>query len=94
MENKLEQFLFAAIGSVITAKEKVEHNGENLKEFQQQAQQSGKEWFDEMTSKGDEEKQRVKTEIKSTLKEAIDELGLATKDDLQQLKKDLESSIE
>ena len=40
-------------------------------------------------TKGKESDEKFKSELKSTLKEIIDELGLATKEDLQKLKEDL-----
>jgi len=39
-----------------------------------------------LTSKGKEEETRVKELFKSSIKEVIDELGLATKEDIQKLK--------
>ena len=42
-----------------------------------------------MEQKGKESDEKFKAELKSTLKEIIDELGLATKEDLEKLKEDL-----
>lgn len=42
MDNKLEQIIYAAIGSALSAKEKMEQNGDEFKEYQQQAQKAGK----------------------------------------------------
>lgn len=91
MENKLEQLFYAAIGSALCAKEKIEDSNGELKAYQQQAEEVGRKWLDGMSERGSGEKERIKGEIKSLLKEVIDELGLATKEDLQQLKKELES---
>lgn len=91
MDNKLEQLLYAAIGSFISLRDKIDLSSEELKARQQQAEQAGKQWLDNLSERGDEEKQRVKNSLKTLLKEVIDELGLATKEDLQRLRKDLES---
>ncbi len=91
MDNKLEQFIYAAIGSALSTKDKIEQNDGELKAYQQQAEQAGKAWFDSMIERVSNEKQRAKDGIKTLLKEVIGELGLATKEDLQQLKKDMES---
>ena len=41
------------------------------------------------SQKGKESDEKFKAELKSTIKEIIDELGLATKEDLEKLKEDL-----
>ena len=46
-------------------------------------------FFDELAQRGEQEKGHFKSMFKDALKEAINELGLATRDDLEKLKKDL-----
>ena len=48
-----------------------------------------KSFLESIEKKGKEEETRIKDEIKAALKEVIDELGLATKADLEKLKEDL-----
>ena len=45
--------------------------------------------MESLEQKGKESDEKFKNELKSTLKEIIDELGLATKDDLAKLKEEL-----
>ena len=48
-----------------------------------------KVFWNQLKKKGKEEDDKFKEKLKSTLKEIIDELGLATKVDLEKLKEDL-----
>ena len=46
--------------------------------------------MESIEKKGKEEEDKIKEQLKSALKEVIDELGLATKADLEKLKEDLQ----
>lgn len=89
MENKLEQLFYFAVGSALAAKDKMEQNSSDFKSYQEKAEQTARSFFDDCAQRGEEEKQSVKTQIKELLEEVIDELGLATKEDLAELKKEL-----
>lgn len=91
MDNKLEQLFYVALGGALAAKEQIEKNSEELRDWQGKAETSGRTFLDELAEKGAEEKDSLRQTLKGLLKEVIDELGLATKEDLDQLKKDLEN---
>ncbi len=90
MDRKLEQLFYAVLGGALSVKEKLEANSEEFKAWQEKSETHARDYFDELAQRGEEEKDEVKKMVKGMLKEIIAELNLATKDDLNQLKKDLE----
>ena len=48
-----------------------------------------KSFLESLEQKGKDSDVKFKDELKTTIKEIIDELGIATKEDLQKLKEDL-----
>lgn len=89
MKEKLEQLFYFGIGSALLAKEKLEQAGNSAKSMKEENDRKAREFFDEAVAKGSEEREQLKGSIKEILKEAIDELGLATKADLDALRQEL-----
>ncbi len=89
MKEKLEQLFYFGIGSALLAKEKLEQAGNSAKSIKEENDRKAREFFDEAVAKGSEEREQLKGSIKEILKEAIDELGLATKADLDALRQEL-----
>lgn len=85
----LKNLVYAGIGAAVVMKEKVEEEVKKLEEEGKIKTKDAKSFLDSIEKKGKDEQNRVKEELKSTLKEVIDELGLATKEDLQKMKEDL-----
>lgn len=89
MKEKLEQLFYFGLGSALMAKEKLEQAGESAKGLKEENERKAREFFDQAVAKGSEEREQIKGSIKTLLKEAIDELGLATKADLDALREEL-----
>lgn len=89
MKEKLEQLFYFGLGSALMAKEKLEQAGESAKGAKEENERKAREFFDQAVAKGSEERGRLKDEMKVLLKEAMDELGLATKADLDALREEL-----
>jgi len=89
MKEKLEQLFYFGLGSALIAKEKIEQAGESSKGFREESDRKAREFFDHAVGKGSEEREQVKSHIKELLKEAIDELGLATRADIDALREEL-----
>jgi polyhydroxyalkanoate synthesis regulator phasin len=89
MKDKLENLFYFGLGSILLAKEKIEQAGESAKSMKEDNEQKAREFFDQAVAKGSEEREQVKGNIKELLKEAIDELGLATKADIETLRNEL-----
>lgn len=85
----LKDLLYAGVGAAVVMREKVESEIKKLEESGKIKTDDAKSFLDSIEQRGKEEQTRVKEEIKSALKEVIDELGLATKADLEKLKEDL-----
>lgn len=89
MKEKLEQLFYFGLGSALLAKEKIEQAGESAKGMKEENDRNAREFFEQAVAKGSEEREQIKGSIKTLLKETIDELGLATKADLDALRAEL-----
>ena len=85
----LRDLIYAGIGAMSVLKEKVEAEVKKLEEEGKLKTTDAKSFLESIEKKGKEEDDKFKEKFKSTLKEIIDELGLATKADLEKLKEDL-----
>jgi polyhydroxyalkanoate synthesis regulator phasin len=89
MKEKLEQLFYFGLGSALMAKEKIEQVGESARGIRTESDRKAREFFDQAVAKGSEERAQVKGSIKELLKEAIEELGLATRADIDSLREEL-----
>ena len=90
MDKKIEQLFYAVLGGALAVKEKIEANNEEIKAWQEKSEENARSFFDEMAQRGEKEKDQFRGMFKGILKEVVAELNLATKDDLEKLKQDLE----
>jgi len=82
----LKEIIYTGIGAAALLKEKVEDELKRLEEKGKIKTEDAKSFMESIEQKGKDEDARIKEDIKKMLKEVIDELGLATKDDLEKLK--------
>jgi polyhydroxyalkanoate synthesis regulator phasin len=94
MKEKLEQLFYFGLGTALMAKEKIDQAGESARGMKEENERKAREFFDQAVAKGSEERGRLKDEIKSLLKEAMDELGLVTKADLDALREELKQQAQ
>ena len=85
----LKELLHTGIGVAVILKQKVEDEMKRLEDEGKIKTQDAKSFLESIETKGKEEEVRIKEQLKLTLKEVIEELGLATKEDLAKLKEDL-----
>ncbi|MDD2356344.1 MAG: hypothetical protein PHX13_00365 [Thiovulaceae bacterium] len=85
----LKDLIYAGIGAASILKEKVEAEVKKLEDEGKLKTTDAKSFLESIEQKGKEEDDKFKEKLKSTLKEIIDELGLATKADLEKLREDL-----
>jgi polyhydroxyalkanoate synthesis regulator phasin len=85
----IKDLIYTGLGAATLLKERVESELKKLEEQGKIKTTDVKSFLESIETKGKEEESRFKDEIKSAIKEAIDELGIATKMDLQKLKEDL-----
>ncbi len=86
----LKDLIYSGIGAAMVLKEKVEAEVKKLEEEGKLKKVDAKNFLESIEQKGKDEEAKFKAQLKAALKEVIDELGLATKADLQKLKEDLQ----
>lgn len=91
MDPKLEQLFYFALGSALTVKERLEKNSEEFKAWQEKAEDQARSFVDDVTRRGEEEKNAFRQILTDALKEVVAELNLATRDDLDELKAKLDN---
>jgi polyhydroxyalkanoate synthesis regulator phasin len=87
----LKDILYTGIGAVAILKEKIEEEMDKLEANGKIRKDDAKSFMDSLITKGKESDDELKSKIRDILKEVIDELGIATKDDIVKLKEDLTS---
>ena len=85
----LKELLFTGVGVAAVLKEKVEEELTKLEEKGKIKKDDAKTFLESLEKKGKAEDEKIKEHLKSTLKEIVDELGIATKEDLEKLKEEL-----
>jgi polyhydroxyalkanoate synthesis regulator phasin len=89
MIDKFEQLFYFGLGSALLVKEKIETAGDTTRGLRAEGDRMAREFYDKAVAKGSEERNQVKESIKELIREAIDELGLATRADLDALREEL-----
>ncbi len=82
----LKNILYTGLGMGVLLKEKVENEIQKLEDEGKLKKDDAASLLDSLSTKGQEEEKRVKEIFKKSIKEVIDELGLATKEDIANLK--------
>ncbi len=85
----LKEMIFTGLGGALLLKEKVEEELKALEEKGKIKTDDAKSFLESLEQKGKDEDERIKSKIKDIFKEVLDELGVATKADLEKLKEDL-----
>jgi len=85
----IKDILYTGIGAAVALKEKVESEVQKLEDEGKIKKADAKSFLESIEEKGKAEEEKFKTNLKSTLKEVLDELGVATKKDIEKLKEDL-----
>lgn len=86
----LKDLLYLGLGSALLAKEKVEEELGKLIEKGKVSKEDAQNIIQQAKKKGEEEEKRARRELKKLLKEIIKEMDLATKKDIEELKRLLE----
>ena len=84
----LKELLYTGIGAAALLKERVEKEVEKLEEKGKLGKVDAKAFLDAIEARGKEEEEVFKSKLKDALKEVINELGLATKADIEALRKE------
>jgi len=87
----IKELLYTGMGAATMVKERVEEEVKRLEESGKLNKDDAKSFLESIESKGKQEEERMKTMMKDALREIIDELNIATKDDIEKLKEELAS---
>jgi len=85
----LKELLYTGVGVAAVLKEKVEDEVKKLEEQGKIKTSDAKSFLESVEARGKEEEEKFKEQLKPVIKDILDELGVATKEDLQKLKEDL-----
>lgn len=85
----IRDLFFTGLGASVMVKQKVEDELKKLEDKGKIDSSDVKGFIESLEKKGQDEEKRVKQHIKDSIKESIKEMGLVTKEDLEELKKDL-----
>lgn len=82
----LRELLYTGVGGALLFKERVEEELKKLEENGKLSTSDTKSFLESLKNRGEDEEKRVKEELKKIIKEVIDELGIATKKDIEALR--------
>jgi len=87
MANLFEKGLLAGIGLLSMTREKAQEVLDDLSHEGQLQKSEIKQWVDQLSDRGEEERQALRKLIREEMKKVLDEMGLVTKADLQEILK-------
>jgi polyhydroxyalkanoate synthesis regulator phasin len=85
MASLLEKGFLAGIGLLSMTREKAQKMVDELTHEGELQRSEVKEWVDQLSDRGEEERQALRKLIRDEIKKVLDEMGLATKEDIQRL---------
>ena len=85
MTSLIEKGLLAGLGLLSMTREKAEKVIDELSSEGELQKGEVKQWVDQLSSRGEEERQALRSLVRDELKKVLDEMGLATKEDIQKL---------
>lgn len=85
MTSLLEKGFLAGIGLLSMTREKAQKVMEELTQEGEVQKSEAKQWVDQLSARGEEERQALRKLIRDEVKKVLDEMGLATKEDIQKL---------
>ena len=88
--DELKDFFYAGLGAALTAKEKMEKELEELKEKGKGGKEEFKQKYEEAKTKAKAFEDEFDKKLKEKIKNILSEIGVATKEDLAELKKLIE----
>ncbi len=85
MTTLLEKGFLAGIGLLSMTHEKAQKLIDELSHEGDVQKGEVKQWVDQLSSRGEEERQALRKLIRDEMKKVMDEMGIATKEDIQKL---------
>jgi polyhydroxyalkanoate synthesis regulator phasin len=85
MKTLLEKGFLAGLGLLSMTREKAQKVVEELTHEGELQRSEAKEWIEQLSDRGEEERQALRKLIRDEMKKVLDEVGFATKEDIQKL---------
>lgn len=85
MTTLLEKGFLAGIGLLSMTREKAQKLIDELSHEGEVQKNEVKDWVDKLSDRGEEERQALRKLIRDEMKKVLDDMGLATKEDVQKL---------
>ncbi len=83
----LKELIYTGLGGALLLKERVDEEIEKLQDKGKLSKEDADTFMKKLQTRGEEEEEKVKEKIKEALKEVIEEMGLATKADIEAFKR-------
>ncbi len=90
MKEMLKNVLYTGLGAAFLTKEKIEELRKELIEKGKLSQDEGKQFVDDLIRKSEKAKDQLNLWINKRVEERIDQLNLATKDEIAELRRKIE----
>lgn len=84
----IKEIIYTGLGGAVLLKERVDEEIKKLEEKGKLSKEDADKFLEKLQTRGEEEEEKLKNRLKEALKEVIDEMGLATKADIEALKKE------
>lgn len=83
----IKDLFYLGLGSALIAKEKIEEEAKGLIEKGKLTKDQQNEYIEKAKAKAKEQEQEISDKLKQMIKDALSEMGFATKEDIEELKK-------
>ncbi len=90
MKEMLKNVLYTGLGAAFLTKEKIEELRKDLIEKGKMSQDEGKQFVDELIRKSEKAKDQLDLWINKRVEDRINQLNLATKDEIAELRRKIE----
>jgi len=90
----LKELMFAGMGASVMVRKKLEDEIKTLKKNGKMKKKHAKSFLESLENTGRMEDKKIKKHFRKLLREAINDLGLVTKKDLNKLKVELKDEVE
>lgn len=87
MANLFEKGFLVGIGLLSMTREKAQTIIDDLSHEGEVQKNEAKQWVDQLTDRGEEERQALRKLVRDEMKKVLDEMGLVTKEDLKEMLK-------
>jgi polyhydroxyalkanoate synthesis regulator phasin len=85
MTSLLEKSILTGLGLLSMTREKAQEIIDDLSHEGEVQKSEAKKWVDQLTDRGQEERDALRKLVRDEMKKVLDEMGLATKEDIQKL---------